>query len=578
MKDTLDLLEQALGIEEDLSIEEFITSPEYMGLDSIYAFWINEFRKVPNTTSEIILDGSLGGGKSFLAALYLVYRIVLLFKRGDPCKVLKLAKGSEIYCLYFSVSQTAAKKSGYKYLMNHVDNCKWLRENYPRNKNIQSEIQFKNNFTILSASAEGHQIGLNVWGFLLDEANFREGVGTGAQEQYSETFRLCQQLIDRQITRFSTPQGVNALAIFISSAAYESSFIEERKQSAKNDPNAVIITAVNYKIQPQNYSKEMFTVFFGAGQVEPCIIDSLEQKAGVLSAAQIPAENSDHLFDKVPETLRKVFLENTYLAIQNHCGRPTSMKGTFMNNITLLTSSYFEGLTTPLLVPVITISNKDTSEIMDFIDVKKFINHDFPHSLFLDLSVQGDSGGLTCVRYDGTSNGSRKHTHVFTIEILPPAFPAMTMIRKVYKFIMALSEIVNVTAMGSDQYQSTQIRQDINADLGLDDIRISIDSSDIPHLHWVQALVEERFKMLKIARLDTEIKEAEHDLKRRRVIKRQGSTDDLFQSLVGAFFLSDTVSAAGYDDMGSLYPDGRANLVGGKSITSVLKLLGYQAK
>lgn len=572
----INALEKFLGIEEILTLEEFITSPKFLGLDTIYYFWIVEFRKVHNTTSELILDGSLGGGKSFLAAIYLVYRIVLLFMQGDPCKVLGLAKGSEIYCLYFSVSQMSAKKSGFKYIMNHVDNCKWLTEHYPRNKNITSEIQFPNNFTILSASAEGHQIGLNVWGFLLDEANFREGVGSGGQEQYTETFRLCQQLIDRQVTRFSTPSGVNALAIFISSAAYESSFIEDRKNQARNNPNAKIITAVNYKIQPQKYSKEKFLVFCGAGQTEPCIIDSLEQKSGVLQAAGIPPENSEHLFEEVPETLRPYFQGNIYLAIQNHCGRATSMKGTFMHNLTLLKSAYCDGLKNPLITPKVTISNKDDSQLSDFINTALFEHTDLPHSLFLDLSVQGDSGGLTCVRYDGVQNGTRHHTHVFTIEIVPPSYPAMTMIRKIHTFIIWLSEILNITAFGSDQYQSTGIRQDVNADLYLDDIRMSIDSSDLFHLHWIQALVEKRFDMLYNERLDTEIKEAEHDLKRRRVIKRAGSTDDLFQTLVGAFFLSDTVSASNFDDASNLYPDGRANLIGGQSIDRVLKTLGYK--
>ena len=54
------------------------------------------------------------------------------------------------------------------------------------------------------------------------------------------------------------------------------------------------------------------------------------------------------------------------------------------------------------------------------------------------------------------------------------------------------------------------------------------------------------------------------------VVKRDQSSDDLFQSLVGAFYLSDTVSAAGSDDVTGLYPD-RMNIIGGKSALKFLK-------
>lgn len=577
MNGSLNLLEKALGLDDSLEFEHFVRSADYLGLDSVYDFWFDEFGRVKDDVSELIIDGSLGGGKSFLVAIYLTYRITKLFMQGDPCLVLGLSPGSEIYVLYFSVSQTTAKATGYKYIFNMVDRCKWLTNNYPRNKNVTSEIQFPNHFTIMHASAEGHQIGMNVWGFILDEANFRGGVGKGTQDQYAETFRLCSQLIDRQITRFSTPTGINALACFVSSAAYESSFIETRKELARKDPNAIIITAVQYKINPQNYSKEMFEVFCGYGQAEPRIVESAKEKEGLLSSAEISPDLAYKYFEKVPVSIKKQFEINIYLAIQNHCGRPTNVKGTFMTNITVLNGAYEKEILNAFFQDKVTISSADDSELSEFFDLERVKYPDRPHSIFLDLSIQGDSGGFSCTRYDGIEEGVRQHVHVFTVEIVPPQFPAMTRIQKIFTFVVWLVENgVNVTAFGSDQYQSTQIRQDINAELGLTDIRLSIDSSDIPHLHWMQTLIEKRFWMIFVERLDKEIKEAEHDTRRRRVLKRDKSSDDLFQSLVGSVYLSDTISATYADDLTDLYPE-RMNLVGGKSISHVLKTLGYKS-
>ena len=195
-----------------------------------------------------------------------------------------------------------------------------------------------------------------------------------------------------------------------------------------------------------------------------------------------------------------------------------------------------------------------------------------PHSLFLDLSITGDSGGFSCVRFDGEKDGIRYHTHVFTLEIVPPPPPHQTRISKYRQFMSEFAQLVNVVAFGTDQFQSTGLRQDVKEDLDLPDVRLSIDSSDLPHLQWVRALVEKAMRMRRIEKLELEVIEAEHDLKKRRVVKKKGSTDDLFQSVVGAHWLSDTIGAqsGSIDDL----TEG-INLVGAQSYRRVLKKLGY---
>ena len=174
-------------------------------------------------------------------------------------------------------------------------------------------------------------------------------------------------------------------------------------------------------------------------------------------------------------------------------------------------------------------------------------------------------------RYDGSANRQNYHTHVFTIEIVPPPAPGQTRITKVKNFVIELAAYLNITAFGSDQYQSTQIRQDILNDLGLKDTRLSIDSSDIFHFMWLRMVTDKVLKMRYIYKLDKEIEEGEHDRKRRRVIRSDKTTDDLWQSVVGAAFLSETVSAS----EGSLDDLPKINLVGSRSINKLIKRLGY---
>ena len=575
--DTLGQLADLLGIEEPVSFREFVSGKDYCNNPYLYEYWYEQEEKTDVKISELILDGSLGGGKSTFAAYYFAYRVFLLFYGGSPQIQLGLPENSDIYCLYFSVSINQAKQSGYQLIYDIFETCKWFKENAPINKELKSTVEFVGrHFYIKYASGEGHQIGLNVWGFILDEANFRgEGVGNGVEEQYAEVTQLYTQLIDRQLSRFANEDcTVDALAILVSSASYQSSFVEQRKALVKGDKSARIITSAAYEVKPHRFSKEKFEVFIGSGTVEPCIIESEEQRLKILNSAGILGTGEEEaFFRKVPMNLLKSFKTNIILAIQNHCGVSTMMSSSFMSNMTYLYKSYVD-LPKMFQSEFLEASTEDDTELIEYLLVSNIEYADRPHSLFLDLSVQHDTGSLTAYRYDGTDEkGSHIHTRAFSLKFIPPAFPAQTEITKIKRFIVDLAQYINIVAFASDQYQSTQLRQEINDELGLQDVRISIDSSDIPHIHWQKALVSGRIRQERDETLEREVKEAVHDWKKHRVLKARGSSDDTLQSNVGAFFLSDTQGREA-GTLEDLYGP-RANLVGGKSISKVLKSLGY---
>lgn len=560
---------------QPVSFREFVCGKDYCDDSDIYEFWLEEEVKIPQKCSELIIDGSLGGGKSTFSSYYTVYRVYKWFLNGDPRKELGIAANSDLYGFYFSVSLKMAEKSGFKLLYNVFKNCKWFKENMPMNTDLKSSIQFPNQrFQIDYASSETHQTGLNVIIFILDEANFRGGVGTGVAKEYEEVTFLYSQLLDRLVTRFGRPDGtVDALAILVSSASYQSAFAEQRRSAVENDPNAYHIRAVGYKIKPQNYSKEMFTVFSGTATMEPLIVNSLEHKNKIIAALNMEGTGlAEKFFLDVPVSIKRFFETNINLALQNHCGVPTQIKGRFLQDINILKMNYTNDEDEIFSQRIISLSNADDIQLADYLIPENIQYPERPHSLFLDLSITGDSGGFSCVRFDGEKDGIRYHTHVFTLEIVPPPPPHQTRISKYRQFMSEFAQLVNVVAFGTDQFQSTGLRQDVKEDLDLPDVRLSIDSSDLPHLQWVRALVEKAMRMRRIEKLELEVIEAEHDLKKRRVVKKKGSTDDLFQSVVGAHWLSDTIGAqsGSIDDL----TEG-INLVGAQSYRRVLKKLGY---
>ena len=157
------------------------------------------------------------------------------------------------------------------------------------------------------------------------------------------------------------------------------------------------------------------------------------------------------------------------------------------------------------------------------------------------------------------------------LEIIPPAFPAATDLSKVQNFIIWLAQYINLVSFGSDQFQSSGIRQEITKALDLPDVRVSLDSTDVPHLSWLSACASHRFRMKFYERLDKEIREAVHDLKRRRVVKRKGSSDDQFQSVVGAFYLSDTLGSTS-----ATVPE-RINVVGASKAQQLMRSVGFSS-
>lgn len=577
METLLEVLDEVLLTNEVVDFQTFVTSPNFCNNHDLYDYWIEKGMSIDPKTSEIILDGSIGGGKTTFSNYYFAYRVYCMFAQGSPQSQLGLAYNTEIYCLYFSVSLDMAKKSGFLQLYNIFNECAWFNENYPIDKGLRSSISFPNKFHIDYASTESHQIGLSVWGFILDEANFRSGgVGTGVAEEYQEVTQLYNQLMDRLVSRFSNPDGsVNALAILISSASYQSSFVEKRKQVVKGDRWTTCITSVSYEVKPERYSKETFEVFIGSGSAEPCIIESDEQRTQLFAAIGVLGTGEEEKFIRhVPINLKKNFKDNIALALQNHCGVPTMIVGSFMSNLKYLYDSYTEDIPTIFTTESIEASNENDTQIIEYLIPNNIQFAERPHSLYLDMNLTGDRGNLTCFRYDGkNAKNLDVHTRVFSIKIVPPHYPYATKISKVQQFVFDISQFVNLVSFASDQYQSEQLRQEVTTELGLENIRISLDSTDKPYMHWQRGLVEGRIRQQKDTLLETEVQEAIHDYKRHRVVKAKGSSDDNLQGNVGAFFLSDTYGKTG-GSIADLYTE-KINLIGGKAIDRVLSELGY---
>ena len=164
-------------------IEEWLGNEYYCGQEvfNLYPFWKEHMLKIYNSPvmiNEIILTGGLGTGKTTFANAVILRKIYELSCYMNVPALFNLLPTSLMLFAYFNLNLAQANLTGYGQLRNMIDSSKYFKEQFPRNTRTNSAIEFtKANMMVRFASNEGHIIGTNLFGSILDEANFYKGDG-----------------------------------------------------------------------------------------------------------------------------------------------------------------------------------------------------------------------------------------------------------------------------------------------------------------------------------------------------------------------------------------------------------------
>lgn len=543
---------------------KFFSSLYYSGFqkDEIYDFWIDvatEF--IDSQKNELIITGSLGTGKTMAANLIWTYKTYDLFSYKDRNAYLGLPSLQDVYNIYFNISRTQAARTGYSQLRAIIDESEWFFKYAPRDKSIDSALAFFNRkFTMLSGSALSHQIGMTIWSFILDEADFYAKNGVGFDENYDKVTGLYQQLLDRRTSRFKKYGKDVSFSILVSSASYQSSFVDKRIEEAIDDPTCMIIKAVAYKMKPKGtYSDETFCVFVGHEMIDPEIVkDSqilnrlikglkdkgVDKKLTLEQNLALINPKFRELFELVPVDLRSAYDRNLPLALMNHSGLYTARVGKLFQSLTLLTQSYNPTLKHPFSKMKLEASTGNDIQLKEYLYLQYTDYRERPHAIHIDQSVSGDNTGVSMARYDGIVNidgvNRKKYTQVFSVEIVPPPSPFQIKISKVRDFILFLKQEAkfNIIIVTTDQYQSTQMRQDLEAEIGETTkiAHLSIDKNDDPYLVWMGLLLDGDMTHYKNEVIEKQAGEEIHYRDKKKCDHPKGGAHDVLQSLVGSIY------------------------------------------
>jgi len=412
----LDSLAGASGYEpvqvrEIVPIEEWVESSYYAGpVCRMYDFWKEKIVEVfKRGINEVIVIGSIGGGKTTFANALLMRKLYELSCYKNPEALFRMLVGTRIAFMYFTVTLKQAAWTGFAMLRDMIDATPYFREEYMRDKEVNSEIRFPR-MSVYTGSEFTHQLGLALLGAVLDEANFLR-----AKDPLEKARNLYTAIIERRKSRFVVDGKDRGLSVLVSSAEELSSFVEERIRKVSGLDDVLVVSVVGYELKRHHYSSDSFVVFTGTEFSRPKIIDTVEDLVEVLGwfkvgsgiieeAKKYPVKYSVRnvvpmeyraYFKEVPVDFRRAFEEDIYRALKDVLG--VSVGGE--NKLFRSMLAYDEALVQkPKLFKddVVQLSSKDEVRLQDMFRLDLVVDRDVPRYIHVDLGIKGDR---TCMEW-----------------------------------------------------------------------------------------------------------------------------------------------------------------------------------
>ena len=488
---------KAKQVREIVPIHEWLENEFYVGEDglNLYDYWKSEIEEFHKTgLTEWILFGSLGAGKTTAAVFAMIRKIYELSCYEPIPYIFQLMKSSVIYFIYFSISLTLAKRTGYGKFIRVIDSIPYFQKYYKRDLKVESELKFQN-MSIVYGSSVSHQIGVDLLGCLLDEGDFYETkTGTANTDGYSAARDIYTSTTNRRKLRFAVKGKDSGISILISSPAYGTDFVEKRIESAERKGTAYITRTVGYEILRSKHAIEEFYVFPGTEDVDPAILDTVDDVRTVSESMGIEINESDwnEPFDdfidlledyeievyKVPVNLREPFEEDLLKAVRDVLGKSLRAIGSYMDEKSLAPCRRIQ-LKHPFKKAVISLSTKNDIRIEDYLIESRLGPKEVPRFVHIDQSVTTDRTGMACsyLEEDAVDNPYPLVRLEWMLAISPPAIGEIPIIR-CCEFIVFLRDMgYQFCLVTMDSFQSRASLQHLTNE-GIPCELLSVDKDD----------------------------------------------------------------------------------------------------
>ena len=522
-----------------VDIMTFISEEQYLGRGlyivdeytgerkcTVFPYWLEKLQEIfpDNLTTRyntLILTGSIGLGKSFIAVicqLYLLYRMLCL---KDPYTYYGLQPIDKITFSMLNVTLDAAQGVGWDKMQQLLQSSDWFMARGNMNASrTNPQWQPPKGIELVFGSSNRHVVGRALFSNFSDEVNF--GVGNNVEKQKAKLKKMISQIDARMISRFGKGTFLPTMNIIASSKDSEQAFMEsyidmKRQNESKT---TLIVDEPQWIVRNDKGSPDDPGSFY--------VAIGNKFLAHELLPVGIPEEEVERYREKgyrllkVPPIYREAFEDNLDLALTDNAGISTSSSTKYISGIRL-NQAKDETYQNPFTKDVIEVGNSpdDYLQYANFFDLSRVNPTDMSRPLFihLDMSTGGQGNGdktgiagvwITGKRNTGANDASKELEFklAFSVSVKAPKGYQISF-EKNRTFIRWLKDRgFAVKGVSSDTYQSAQIQQQLKAD-GFHTKIISVDRVDSdrvckPYAFLKSALYERHIKFYKKCDLLTE--------------------------------------------------------------------------
>jgi hypothetical protein len=526
-----------------VSIETFIEDPYYLGqqCSELHDNWKNDLSTVfaPGAGyMEWIFTGGIGIGKTTVAMAAIAYKIHQISCLRNPAKYYGLLSDSLIVFGIYSITKRQVADTGYFRLKGYLDASPYFAHEFPRSKKIDSKVDFEPTtgmkLQVIPGSQELHALGLDMFSFSLDEANFmREKQDKERGKVTGQAYTLYNAVHTRMVSRFLRPGGVvPGIMVLMSSRNAQTSFLEEhlRRVNQTDSPTGKPTTFVSdYALwevkQAYKFTKPKFKIEVGDKTAASRILPKGEKPRKEARVIEVPGE------------YLKYFQEDTDQALRDIAGVATFNLTPLIRDRQSVFDAVREDLKHPFKREAITISVGDDIQIADYWDMRSFcrmqrgnwvprINPEAPRVIHVDTALSGDCVGIAAAHM----SGMLRHTKLmpdgtevmrtdpfvivdFMLRILPPPGYEIELgkIRAFIRYLRSQAH-VPICLVTTDGFQSADMRQQLQKD-NFETKLQSLDRDDVPYLTLRSALFERRLATYHYEPFEQEVLDLERHIK-----------------------------------------------------------------
>ena len=554
-----------------VDIMTFITEERYLGRGlwivddftgerkcTVFPYWIDKLKEIfpDNITTRyntIVLTGSIGLGKSFIAVicqLYLLYRMMCL---KDPYQFFGLQPIDKITFSMLNVTLEAAQGVGWDKMQQLLQSSDWFMERGNMNASrTNPQWQPPKGIELVFGSSNRHVVGRALFSNFSDEVNF--GVGNNVEKQKAKLKKMISQIDARMISRFGKGTYLPTMNIIASSKdseqAFMESYIEMKRQNESK--TTLIVDEPQWIVRNDKGSPDDPGSFYVAVGNKFLAHELLPVNATVEEIEAYRAKG--YFMLKVPPIYREAFEDNIDLALTDNAGISTSSSTKYISGVRL-NQIKINTYKNPFTKDIIEVGNspEDIAQYSNFFDLSRVNQRDFARPLFihLDMSLSGDKTGIAGVwitgkRPQAAGEDPSKELEfkvAFSVSVKAPKGFQVSF-EKNRNFIRWLRDRgFAIKGISSDTYQSAQIQQQLKAD-GFKTKILSVDKVDHatrvcqPYSFFKSAIYERHLQLFKDCPLLTEEIVSLERLSDGHIDHPQNFSKDQSDAVCGALFLA----------------------------------------